>query len=72
MHDSNINLFYVCICSCMRMCLCTCACMRCACVYIHLYIMCNAGPEVAVLDWYGPEADPGYSQWGRGGAGGRT
>ena len=23
-------------------------------------IMCSAGPEVAVLDWYGPEADPVY------------
>ena len=20
--------------------------------------MCSAGPEVAVIDWYGPEADP--------------
>ena len=26
--------------------------------------MCSAGPEVAVLDWYGPEADPVY--WQRG------
>ena len=30
--------------------------------------MCSAGPEVAVLDWYGPEADPVY--WRRGGGGG--
>ena len=33
--------------------------------------MCSAGPEVAVLDCYGPEADPavGYWQRGRGVAG---
>ena len=36
------------------------------------YGMCSAGPEVAVLDWYGPEADPVYWQRGRGGGGGRT
>ena len=29
--------------------------------------MCSAGPEVAVLDWYGPEADPVYWRRGRGG-----
>ena len=29
-------------------------------------IICSAGPEVAVLDWYGPEADPVYWQRGRG------
>ena len=29
--------------------------------------MCSAGPEVAVLDWYGPEEDPVYWQRGRGG-----
>ena len=29
-------------------------------------IMCSAGPEVAVLDWYGPEADPVYWRRGRG------
>ena len=29
-------------------------------------IMCSAQPEVAaVLDWYGPEADPAYWQRGR-------
>ena len=33
-------------------------------------IMCSAGPEVAVLDWYGPEADPVYWRRGRGGGGG--
>ena len=32
-------------------------------------IMCSAGPEVAVIDWYGPEADPVYWQRGRGGGG---
>ena len=42
------------------------------CVCMHLYkiithnIMCSAQPEVAaVLDWYGPEADPAYWQRGR-------
>ena len=42
-------------------------------VWMHLY-MClhacifivHAGPEAAVLDWYGPEADPGYWQGGKG------
>ena len=33
-------------------------------------IMCSAGPEVAVIDWYGPEADPVYWQRGGGGGGG--
>ena len=26
----------------------------------------HAGPEAAALDWYGPEAEPGYWQGGRG------
>ena len=32
----------------------------CACVCMHLYIIitCSVGPEVAALDWYGPEAKP--------------
>ena len=30
-----------------------------ACIFIV-----HAGSEVAVLDWYGPEADPGYWQGG--------
>ena len=38
-----------------------------ACMRLHL---CSAGPEVAVLDWYGPEADPGCWQTGRGGVAG--
>ena len=42
-----------------------CACMR---VSVH-NIMCSSGPEVAVLDWYGPEADPVYWRRGRGGGG---
>ena len=29
--------------------------------------MCSAGPEAAVLDCYGPEADPVYWRRGRGG-----
>ena len=34
-------------------------------LYVH-NIMCSAQPEVAaVLDWYGPEADPAYWQTGR-------
>ena len=33
----------------------------CACMHVSVHnIMCSAGPEVAVLDWYGPEADPVY------------
>ena len=36
------------------------ACMHmCMCLHVSVHnIMCSAGPEVAVLDWYGPEADP--------------
>ena len=45
----------------------------CACMHVSVHnIMCSAGPEVAVLDWYGPEADPVYWRRGRGGGGGRT
>ena len=44
------------------------------CAYVHVSachnIMYSAGPEVAVLDWYGPDADPVY--WRRGRGGGRT
>ena len=35
----------------------------CACMHVSS----SAGPEVAVLDWYSPEADPVY--WRRGGEG---
>ena len=37
------------------------------CLYASVHnIMCSAQPEVAaVLDWYGPEADPAYWQRGR-------
>ena len=38
---------------CVRVCICACVCM-------YLYIV--QGPEVAVLDWYGPETDPVYIQ----------
>ena len=45
----------------------------CACMHVSVHnIMCSAGPEVAVLDWYGPEADPVYWRRGRGIGGGRT
>ena len=30
------------------------------CIHLYIIIMCSAGPEAAVFDWYGPEADPGY------------
>ena len=37
------------------------------CLHVSVYnIMCSAGQEVAVLDWYGPEADPVYWRRGRG------
>ena len=40
--------------------------MKCVCMYLYIIIMCSAQPEVAaVLDWYGPEADPAYWQRGR-------
>ena len=46
----------------------------CACMHVSVNnIMCSAGPEVAVLDRYGPEQIQ-YNYWrrGRGGGGGRT
>ena len=47
----------------MRLCLCVCVY---AYVHVsHVSIMCSAGPEEAVLDWYGPEADPVYRRRGR-------
>ena len=58
---------------CIHPCMCPSLCVRVH-MYTYLYIiiiMCSAGPEVAVLDWYGlPEADPVY--WRRGRGGGRT
>ena len=43
------------------------------CVYVDAFVhvavcifIVHAGPEAAVLDWYGPEADPGYWQGGKG------
>ena len=61
-----------CYCVSIHLCLsvCVCGCV-CACIFIV-----HAGPEAAVLDWYGPEADPEYWQvvkgtpgsvWGRSG-----
>ena len=45
----------------------------CAGMHVSVHnIMCSAGTEVAVLDWYGPEADPVYWRRGRGGGGGRA
>ena len=44
----------------------------CLCVCVYACIMCSAGPEVAVLYRYGPEADPVYWRRGRGGGGCRT
>ena len=37
----------------------------CACVYAFVHVsacifIVHAGSEAAVLDWYRPEADPGY------------
>ena len=52
----------------MYLSLCVRVCVR-ACVCMHL---CSAGPEVAVLDWYGPVADPVAGYWLRVGGGGRT
>ena len=49
--------------------MCLSLCVR---VCMYLIIMCSAGPEVAVLDRYGPEADPVYWRRGRGGGGCRT
>ena len=49
----------------MHLCLCVCVYAFVKCVCMH-NIMCSAQPEVAaVLDWYGPEADPAYWQRGR-------
>ena len=32
-------------------------------VHVSAYIfIVHAGPEAVVLEWYGPEADPGYWQ----------
>ena len=43
-------------------CVSVCACMHmCMCLHVSVHnIMCSAGPEVAVLDCYGPEAYPVY------------
>ena len=54
----------------MHLCLCACVYAFVKYVFMHLYIytniMCSAQPEIAaVLDWYGPEADPAYWQRGR-------
>ena len=53
----------------MHLCLCVCvyAFVKCVCMHLHVHnIMCSAQPEVAaVLDWYGPEAEPAYWQMGR-------
>ena len=65
----QFNLYYaLCVHPSMHVSVSVCACMD---VSVH-NIMCSAGPEVAVLDWYGPEADPVYWRRGRGGGGGRT
>ena len=63
----TVNLHYVCIHPSMHLCLCVCVYVFVKCVCMHLYIiLCSAQPEVAaVLDWYGPEADPAYWQTGR-------
>ena len=40
------------------------------CVHAFVYVsafLVHAGPEAAVLDWYGPEVDPGCWQGGKGG-----
>ena len=64
------------MCASIHACVCVsvCACMHmCMCLHVSVHdIMCSAEPEVAVLDWYGPEADPVYWRRGRGGGGGRT
>ena len=53
----------------MHLCLCVCvyAFVKRVCMHLHVHnIMCSAQPEVAaVLDWYGPEAEPAYWQTGR-------
>ena len=65
----TVNLHYMCIHPSVHLCLCVCmyicVCEMCLHASVH-NIMCSAQPEVAaVLDWYGPEADPGYWQRGR-------
>ena len=65
----TVNLHYVCNHPSMHLCLCVCVyvcvCEMCLHASVH-NIMCSAQPEVAaVLDWYGPEADPAYWQRGR-------
>ena len=47
---------HLCPCACVWMCLCMSACI----------FIVHAGPEAAVLDWYGPEVDPGYWQGSKG------
>ena len=50
----------MCVSLCVRVCICACV--------LHvsvLNIICSAGPEVAVFDWYGP-ADLVYWRRGRG------
>ena len=51
----------------MHLCLCVCVYAFVTCLHASVHnIMCSAQPEVAaVLDWYGPEADPAYWQRGR-------
>ena len=49
----------------LSLCVRVCVCEMCLHASVH-NIMCSAQPEVAaVLDWYGPEADPVYWQTGR-------
>ena len=44
----------------LSLCVHVCICEMCLHASVH-NIMCSAQPEVAaVLDWYGPEADPAY------------
>ena len=75
LHPRNHPLLITCnstyiMCASIHACVCVsvCACMH---VSVHIMcsanIMCSAGPEVAGLDWYGPEADPVYWRRGRGG-----
>ena len=52
-----------CYCVSIHLCLCACVWMRFVHVSACIFIV-HAGPEAAVLDCYGPEADPGY--WQRG------
>ena len=43
-----------------------CVCMH---AFVHVsacIFIVRAGPEAVVLDWYCPEADPGYWQGGKG------